>query len=52
MMRDPGEEYNVLDLYPEIVEELQEVAAKARKEQGDLNVGIETGIGTRKVGEL
>ena len=52
MMRDPGEEYNVLDLYPEIVEELQEVAAKARKELGDLNVGIETGIGTRKVGEL
>lgn len=52
MMRDPGEEYNVLDLYPEIVEELQEVAAKARKELGDLNVGIETGIGTRNVGKL
>lgn len=52
MMRDPGEEYNVLDLYPEIVEELQEVAAKARTELGDLNVGIETGIGTRNVGKL
>ena len=52
MMRDPGEEYNVLDLYPEIVEELQEVAAKARKELGDLNVDIETGTGTRKPGKL
>ncbi|MBA7547824.1 N-acetylgalactosamine-6-O-sulfatase [subsurface metagenome] len=52
MMRDPGEEYNVIDLYPEIVEELQEVAAKARKELGDLNAGIESGVGNREVGKL
>lgn len=52
MTRDPGEEYNVVELYPEIVRELQEVAAKARAELGDLNQGIEAGSGNRKVGEL
>jgi arylsulfatase len=52
MIRDPGEAYNVIDLYPEIVTELQAVAAKARKELGDLNVGMETGNGNREAGKL
>jgi arylsulfatase A-like enzyme len=52
MMRDPGEEYNVIELYPEIVEELQEVAARAREDLGDLNAGIKTGSGNRPVGSI
>ncbi|MCP3928910.1 MAG: sulfatase [Bacteroidetes bacterium] len=52
MMRDPGEEYNVIELYPEILDELQEVAKRARAELGDLNVGIEAGIGNRPIGKL
>jgi arylsulfatase len=52
MMRDPGEEYNVIKMYPEIVEELLQVGEKARAELGDLNVGIESGTGTRKIGKL
>jgi arylsulfatase len=52
MMRDPGEEYNVIELYPEIAGELQEVAARAREELGDLNVGMEAGSGNRPVGSL
>ena len=52
MMRDPGEEYNVIEMYPEIAEELIKVAEKAREELGDLNVGIESGVGTRQIGKL
>ncbi len=52
MMRDPGEDYNVIDLYPKIVTELQVIAAKARKELGDLNVGIKLGEENRKIGKL
>jgi arylsulfatase len=52
MMRDPGEEYNVVNMYPEIVEELLQVGEKARAELGDLNVGKESGTGTREIGKL
>jgi arylsulfatase len=52
MMRDPGEEYNVVEMYPDIVEELLKVGEKAREELGDLNVGIESGTGTREIGKL
>ena len=52
LMRDPGEEYNVISLYPEKVEELQAVAAKAREELGDLNEGIEMGKENRPIGAL
>ena len=52
MSRDPGEEYNVIELYPDIVDELQEVATRARQELGDLNQGIESGAGSRPVGKL
>ena len=37
MMRDPGEQYNVIDLYPEKVEELMMVVFQASQELGDLN---------------
>ncbi|TYA92209.1 sulfatase family protein [Seonamhaeicola marinus] len=52
MMRDPGEQYNVYDYYPEKVEELMEEVEKARKELGDENVGIAKGIGNREIGKL
>ena len=52
MMRDPGEQYNVIEYYPEKVEELMIVVEKAREELGDLNVGIQKGTGNREIGQL
>jgi arylsulfatase A-like enzyme len=52
MMRDPSERYNVIDAYPEKVEEIMVDVEKARLELGDLNVGIKAGSGTRKMGQL
>ena len=50
MMRDPGEEYNVIEYNPEKAEELMKIVEAARIELGDLNVGIEKGAGTREIG--
>lgn len=50
MMRDPGEEYNVIEYHPEKAAELMEIVEAAREELGDLNVGIEKGSGTREIG--
>ena len=50
MMRDPGEEYNVIEYYPEKAAELIELVEAAREELGDLNVGIKKGKGTREIG--
>jgi arylsulfatase A-like enzyme len=33
--RDPGERYNVIDLYPEVVDSIQKIADKARQDLGD-----------------
>lgn len=52
MMRDAGEQYNVIESYPEKVEELMKVVETARAELGDLNVGIEKGTGTREIGKI
>jgi len=52
MMRDPGERYNVIQSYPEIVKEIMVEVEKARKELGDWNIGIDGGTGTRKMGRL
>jgi len=52
MMRDPGEQYNVFDYYPEKVEELMAVVKEARQELGDLNVGLAKGSGNREAGQL
>lgn len=51
LMRDPGERYNVVELYPEIVSDLLEVGERARADLGDLNIGAE-GTGVREVGKL
>ncbi len=52
MMRDPGEQYNVIEYHPEKVSEIMTVVEEARKELGDLNVGIEKGSGNREIGSL
>jgi len=52
MMRDPGEQYNVIEYYPEKAAELMQVVEKARAELGDLNVGMEKGSGNRDIGRL
>jgi arylsulfatase len=52
MMRDPGEQYNVIDHYPDKVREIMYVVEKAREELGDLNVGIEKGSENREIFEL
>jgi len=51
LIRDPGERYNVVKMYPEIVEQLQQVGEQARAELGDLNTGIK-GKGVREIGKL
>lgn len=35
LRRDPGEEYDVKGLYPEIVAKLETIAEEARKDLGD-----------------
>jgi arylsulfatase A-like enzyme len=52
MMRDPGEQYNVIAYHPEKVAEIMVIVEEARKEYGDLNVGIKKGSGTREIGRL
>ena len=52
MMRDPGEQYNVVNYYPEKASEIMAIVEQARKELGDLNVGMEKGTGNREIGQL
>ena len=51
LRRDPGEEYDVIDLYPEIVKEIQELVEKARRDLGD-NLTERKGNNIRSVGTL
>ncbi len=52
MIRDPGEQYNVIEYHTEKAEELMEVVNQARETLGDLNVGIEKGSENREIGKL
>jgi arylsulfatase len=51
LRRDPGERYNVKELYPEILLELQELAERAREDLGD-DLNNRKGKNRRKHGEL
>ena len=51
LRRDPGETYNMIDYYPEIVEKLQKIADEARLELGDDLTG-EPGNNRRKPGRV
>jgi arylsulfatase len=50
MMRDPGEQFNVIEYYPEKAAEIMQLVEAARTELGDLNVGMEKGTGNREIG--
>jgi len=52
MMRDPGERYNVIQSNPDKVKEIMLVIEEARRDLGDLNVGIEKGNGNREMGHI
>lgn len=52
MMRDPGEQYNVIKYHPEKVTEIMTVVEQARAELGDLNVGLEKGSENRAIGKV
>ena len=49
LRRDPGEHYNVMAAYPEIVQKLEGVAEEAREDLGD-ELTDRTGAGVRPVG--
>lgn len=49
LRRDPGERYNVIDQYPEVVEKLVKIADSYREELGDDLTG-KTGTARRKAG--
>ena len=51
LRRDPGERYNVMVQYPEIVKELQEVAELAREDLGDVITG-KAGKNQRLAGKI
>jgi arylsulfatase len=52
MMRDPGEQYNVIEYYPEKAAEIMQIVEAARNELGDLNVGLEKGSRNREIGSI
>ena len=52
MMRDPGEQFNAIEYYPEKAAEIMQIVEAARAELGDLNVGIEKGSGNREIGSI
>ncbi|MBA7550212.1 hypothetical protein ES705_42722 [subsurface metagenome] len=51
LRRDPGEEYNVKELYPEVVVELEALAEKARVDLGD-DLQERNGKNVRECGEI
>ena len=51
LRRDPGEEYDVINLYPDIAKELEDLAEIARQDMGD-NLTGRKGSNTREPGKL
>ena len=51
LRRDPGEDYNLIEYHPEIVERLEKIAAGARRELGDYLTGNQ-GLNRREPGRI
>jgi arylsulfatase len=51
LRRDPGEWYDVSELYPEKVKELEDLAEKARQDLGD-DLNKTAGANRRKIGSI
>ena len=51
LRRDPGERYNVAELYPEVLTELQSIAEQARLDLGD-DITKAQGLNRRKAGSI
>ena len=51
LRRDPGEEYDVITLYPDVTKELLDLAEIARSDMGD-NLTGRKGSNIRKSGKL
>ncbi|MCL1821964.1 MAG: sulfatase [Prolixibacteraceae bacterium] len=51
LRRDPGERYNVMETYPEIVEQIRRIANDARADLGDDLTGI-SGANRREPGKI
>ena len=52
LQRDPAEQFNVIEYYPEMAAEIMQTVEAARAELGDMNVGIEKGSGNREIGSI
>ena len=51
LRRDPGEEYDVIKLYPDVAEELKKLVESARKDMGD-NLTGRNGTNLREHGKI
>jgi arylsulfatase len=51
LRRDPGERYNIIDIYPDVAEELKKIAEEMRNDLGDENYNM-PGENSRNPGSL